>query len=90
MTEVVKIDASLGALAVEVVGYSDPVIFLHSLVVDRRSWRCQRDASARSHRLALVDGPGHEQNGHPNRKCTMDDECADAAVAVLDAFELGC
>jgi pimeloyl-ACP methyl ester carboxylesterase len=81
--EVIRIDTSVGPLAVEVVGHGRPVVFWHSLFVDRRSWRSQRDALADRFRPVLIDGPGHGQSGHPDRRYSMD-ECADAALTVID------
>jgi pimeloyl-ACP methyl ester carboxylesterase len=83
--EIISIDTSVGSLAVEATGQGPPIVFWHSLFVDRRSWNAQRDALASMHRVVLIDGPGHGESRHPDRKYTLED-CAAAALTVLDAL----
>ncbi|QDD96955.1 alpha/beta fold hydrolase [Roseomonas mucosa] len=56
-----------------------------SLFTDGAMWRSQVDAlTAVGWRTLTVDPPGHGRSASPRRRFTMD-ECADAALTVLDA-----
>jgi pimeloyl-ACP methyl ester carboxylesterase len=85
--KVMSMDTAVGSLAVEATGQGPPIVFWHSLFVDRRSWNAQRDLLADTHRVVLIDGPGHGQSGHPDTRYTLED-CAGAALTVLDALEI--
>jgi pimeloyl-ACP methyl ester carboxylesterase len=85
--EIVSIETSLGTLAVEATGHGPPLVFWHSLFVDRRSWNAQRDFLADRFRVVLIDGPGHGESSHPDRTYTLED-CAEAALAVLDRLDI--
>jgi 3-oxoadipate enol-lactonase len=84
------VNTILGPLYVDGHGESDqPTAFLWpSLFTDHRMWRHQiaplREAGWRT--LAL-DPPGHGRSPGPGRGFTMD-ECAQAAIEVLDASDV--
>jgi pimeloyl-ACP methyl ester carboxylesterase len=83
MDEQHRIDTPVGALAVRVCGSGPPAVLWHSLFVDDRSWDPMAPALAQQRRVVIITGPGHGTSGDPGRRYTMD-ECAAAAVAVLD------
>ncbi|WP_346731957.1 alpha/beta fold hydrolase, partial [Sphingomonas sp. GC_Shp_2] len=77
----------LGPLYVDERGSPDqPVALLWpSLFTDHKMWRGQVPAlHASGWRTLALDPPGHGRSPYPGRGFTME-ECADAAVQVLDA-----
>lgn len=89
-----SVDASLahvstrvGSLAVEEAGSGPPVLLWPSLFCNRSMWRHQREALVGRYRLLLIDPPGHGDSGPPRAPYTLDD-CAAAALEVLDAYEV--
>ena len=81
------VSTRVGSLAVEETGSGPPVILWPSLFTDRSMWRHQRAALEERYRLLLVDPPGHGDSGPPRDDYDLDD-CATAAVEVLDAFDV--
>lgn len=81
------VSTRVGSLAVEETGSGPPVLLWPSLFTNRTMWRHQRAALEERYRLLLVDPPGHGDSGPPRDDYTLDD-CATAAVEVLDAFEI--
>ncbi|QNO37431.1 alpha/beta fold hydrolase [Protaetiibacter sp. SSC-01] len=80
------IPTPLGRLRVQVQGEGPATAVLwHSLYVDDRSWDRVAPELARDRRLVRITGPGHGESDPPSRDYTLDD-CADAALAVLDAL----
>lgn len=58
MASHLQIVSGRAALAAELVGNGDPVVFLHANVGDRRMWRTQRDAVAGTNRAIVYDRRG--------------------------------
>lgn len=84
------IDTILGPLHVDAQGNPDePTALLWpSLFTDHRMWRHQiAPLRAAGWRTVALDPPGQGQSPGPGRDFTMD-ECATAAVQVLDAMEV--
>ena len=75
----------LGPLAVRTVGTGPAALLWHSLFADGRSWDGVVPALAARRTCHVVDGPGHGASPGPDRRFTLE-ECADAAVAVLDGL----
>jgi pimeloyl-ACP methyl ester carboxylesterase len=83
---VVKTD--LASLYVESTGAGPAILCWPSLFCDGRTMRSQVDALSIDHRVLVVDGPGHGRSGSPRQPFSLE-ECADAAVRVLDAAGIG-
>lgn len=84
--EDVRIDTRIGALHVEQRGAGPlTVLCWPSLYCDARTLDPIVEDLARDHRVLVVDGPGHGGSATSPRRFSMDD-CADAAVEVLDAL----
>jgi len=81
------VSTRVGSLAVEEAGAGPPVLLWPSLFCNRSMWRHQRQALEGRYRLLLVDPPGHGDSGPPRAPYSLDD-CAAAALEVLDAFEV--
>ena len=87
-TSMTSVPTRLGPLRVETVGSGPPAVLWHSLFVDSTTWVRVRQPLASVRRLLLVDGPGHGRNPPVARRYTLDD-CAGAAIDVLDHFRIG-
>jgi pimeloyl-ACP methyl ester carboxylesterase len=87
-TSVTSVPTRLGPLRVETAGAGPPAVLWHSLFVDSTTWVRVRGPLASMRRLLLVDGPGHGDNPPVGRRFTLD-ECAGAAIDVLDHFRIG-
>ena len=83
-TSSVTVETDLVPLHVESTGVGDAILCWPSLFCDGRTMRPLVDALARDHRVLVVDGPGHGRSGSPRRAFSLED-CADAALRVLDA-----
>jgi pimeloyl-ACP methyl ester carboxylesterase len=77
------VPTSLGRLNVSLVGSGPPALLWHSLWVDSGSWGPLVDSLGAHRQVVLVDGPGYGGSDPIHRDFTLDD-CADAAVEVLD------
>ncbi|HQR80739.1 MAG TPA: alpha/beta hydrolase [Actinomycetota bacterium] len=62
-------------------------VLWHSLFVDERTWQRVLPDLAQHRRLVVITGPGHGLSTDPGHRYSMDD-CADAALEVLDALEV--
>ncbi len=82
-----RIDTSLGGLYVDAHGEGEPVVLWHSLLCDGGMWRLVEPALAERYRVISIDGPGHGRSAPIHAPFTLED-CADAAVEVLDALEV--
>lgn len=78
----------VGPLYVRSVGAGPPTLLWHSLFVDGHSWDRLVAAFPGERRWLVVDGPGHGASPGPGHRFTLDD-CAAAAVEVLDAVGIG-
>lgn len=74
--------------AYEKLGSGSPIILLHGLLMDRSMWDRQVEALRGSHRVVVVDAPGHGES--PTRRVgfTLEDE-ADALAKFADTISLG-
>jgi pimeloyl-ACP methyl ester carboxylesterase len=80
----------LGPLAVRRHEGSGPWLVLwHSLFLDGRSWDRVLPALTRLRSVLVIDGPCHGDSPGPMRRFSLD-ECADAALEVLDHFGVSC
>ncbi|MEU0859348.1 alpha/beta fold hydrolase [Streptomyces griseofuscus] len=81
------IPTSLGLLNVRVGGRSTgpAMVFWPSLMMDGAMWRFQYEHFAPTHRVVLVDSPGHGRSDALRRIIDLK-ECADALVEILDAL----
>jgi pimeloyl-ACP methyl ester carboxylesterase len=82
---VTSVPTRLGPLRVETAGSGPPAVLWHSLFVDSTTWARVRQPLTSARRLLLIDAPGHGHNPPAARRFTLDD-CAGAAVDVLDHF----
>ena len=87
MATTVTVPTGLGPLAVRRLGSGPPVVLWHSLFVDGHSWDGVVPALAAAHNVHVIDGPCHGASPGPGRRFTLE-ECAGAAVAVLDHLSL--
>ena len=81
------IPTGVGNLAVHVTGSGPPTVLWHSLFVDSTTWAPLRSHLVAHRRLISIDGPGHGASTAVQRRFTLE-ECAAAAVAVLDALDV--
>ncbi|MFF3139859.1 alpha/beta fold hydrolase [Streptomyces mirabilis] len=83
------IPTSLGLINVRVGGRSDgpAMVCWPSLMMDGTMWQYQYEHFAPTHRLVLVDSPGHGKSD-ALRKIIDLKECADALVEILDALDI--
>lgn len=82
-----RVPTALGSLAVSVSGppEGEAVVLWPSLLMDHTLWASQVEAlPGAGYRCLALDPPGHGLSSDLVRTFTLD-ECADAAVAVLDA-----
>jgi pimeloyl-ACP methyl ester carboxylesterase len=87
-TSVTSVPTRLGPLRVKTAGSGPPAVLWHSLFVDSTTWMRVQGPLASVRRLLLVDGPGHGDNPPVGHRFTLD-ECAGAAIDVLDHFRVG-
>ena len=84
---ITMVPTKLGTLRVDASGTGRPAVLWHSLFVDSRSWNRVRAALGESRRLFMIDGPSHGGSASMTRRFTLD-ECAGAALDVLDHLEI--
>jgi pimeloyl-ACP methyl ester carboxylesterase len=58
MTSIHRVTSGRAALAAEIVGSGDPVVFLHANIGDRRMWRAQLDSIGATHKAIAYDRRG--------------------------------
>jgi pimeloyl-ACP methyl ester carboxylesterase len=81
------VPTKVGTLRVDASGTGRPAVLWHSLFVDSRSWNRVRAPLGQSRRLFMIDGPSHGGSAPVTRRFTLD-ECAGAALDVLDHLEI--
>lgn len=85
----VKVDTAVGSLAVYDSGKPNPsthdsvLVLWPSILADHRIYLKQLAAWKRTHRVILIDGPGHGASGPAPGAFTME-SCADAQAQILD------
>jgi 3-oxoadipate enol-lactonase len=79
------IATNVGSLHVEERGRGPAVLCWPSLYADARSLDTVATALAPTHRVLVVDGPGHGKSEAVTRPYSIDD-CADAGMEILDAL----
>jgi pimeloyl-ACP methyl ester carboxylesterase len=84
---VTMVPTKLGTLRVAASGSGRPAVLWHSLFVDSGSWSRVRAELGESRRLFMIDGPSHGGSTPMTRRFTLD-ECAGAALEVLDHLEI--
>ena len=84
----VTVPTRVGSLHVEITGSGPPAVLWHSLFVDSATWNRVRAPLAAERRLVLIDGPNHGGSPPVRRPFTLED-CAEAAVEVLDHLGIG-
>jgi pimeloyl-ACP methyl ester carboxylesterase len=84
---ITMVPTRLGTLRVDASGTGRPAVLWHSLFVDSATWNRVRVALGESRRLFMIDGPSHGGSAPMTRRFTLD-ECAGAALDVLDHLEI--
>ncbi|MFD9894962.1 alpha/beta fold hydrolase [Amycolatopsis sp. NPDC059027] len=84
------IPTSLGLINVRTGGRTDgpAMVCWPSLMMDGTMWRYQYEHFAPTHRLVLIDSPGHGKSDALRKIIDLRD-CADALVKILDALGIG-
>jgi pimeloyl-ACP methyl ester carboxylesterase len=81
--------AETGRIHYRELGAGEPtLLFIHGWGGSMDFWRANTPALAATRRVLLLDLPGHGLSDVPTTDCTIG-RCAEAAVAVLDAAEVG-
>lgn len=83
------IPTSLGLVNVHVGSRSDgpAIVFWPSLMMDGTMWQYQYEHFAPTHRVVLIDSPGHGKSDALRKIIDLKD-CSDAVVEILDALEI--
>ncbi|WP_449487813.1 alpha/beta fold hydrolase, partial [Streptomyces purpurascens] len=81
------IPTSLGLINVRVGGRSDgpAMVCWPSLMMDGTMWQYQYEHFAPTHRVVLIDSPGHGKSDALRKIIDLKD-CSDALVEILDAL----
>jgi 3-oxoadipate enol-lactonase len=77
------IPTSVGPLAVWERGTGSALVLRHGIFFDHRMWATQAGALAKTHRVILIDAPGHGESGDVGRAYSLADD-ARATLEVLD------
>ncbi len=82
-----RIATVVGELAVLELGEPDaPALVLrHGIFLDRELWRAVADRYASTHRVVLVDAPGHGASGDPGREYSVQED-ARASIQIMNAL----
>ncbi|MBX9471565.1 alpha/beta fold hydrolase [Microcella sp.] len=82
-----RIPTDVGELAVLELGHPDaPVLVLrHGIFLDRELWRPIGERYASTHRVVLIDAPGHGASGDPGREYSVQDD-ARASIQIMNAL----
>jgi 3-oxoadipate enol-lactonase len=85
-----RIATVLGEINVHLVGTGPAMVCWPSLMMTGQMWRGQVDHFASSHKMVLIDPPGHGESDPLNRYFTLE-ECALCLSQILDQLEVeGC
>src|SRR6266446_7237688 len=82
-----RIATLLGEINVHVVGNGPAMVCWPSLLMTGQMWRGQVDHFASSHKMVLIDSPGHGESDPLNRHFTLE-ECALCLSQILDQLEI--
>jgi 3-oxoadipate enol-lactonase len=82
-----RIATLLGEINVHVVGNGPAMVCWPSLLMTGQMWRGQVDHFASSHKMVLIDSPGHGESDPLNRYFTLE-ECALCLSQILDQLEI--
>lgn len=82
------IETTVGFLHVELRGQGPTIVCWPSLYCDARTLDPLVDDLARDYEVLVIDGPGHGGSSASPGSCSLED-CAAAAIQVLDALGLG-
>ncbi|MFB7600003.1 alpha/beta fold hydrolase [Streptomyces sp. NPDC056160] len=84
------IPTSLGLINVRVGGRADgrPMVFWPSLMMDGTMWEYQYEHFAPTHRVVLIDSPGHGKSDALRKIIDLKD-CSTVLVEILDALDIG-
>ncbi|WP_037854855.1 alpha/beta fold hydrolase [Streptomyces sp. NRRL S-340] len=84
------IPTSLGLINVRVGGRADgrPMVFWPSLMMDGTMWEYQYEHFAPTHRVVLIDSPGHGKSDALRKIIDLED-CSTVLVEILDALGIG-
>lgn len=77
------IPTRVGLLAVWERGNGPALVLRHGIFFDHTLWTHQAEALARTHRVVLIDAPGHGESGDPGGRYTLADDSL-ATLEVLD------
>ena len=82
-----RIATDVGELAVVEFGRTDaPAVLLrHGIFLDRELWRPIAERYASTHRVVLIDAPGHGASSDPGRAYSVQED-ARASIQVMDAL----
>jgi len=83
------IPTSLGLINVRIGGRSDgpAMVFWPSLMMDGTMWQYQYEHFAPTHRIVLIDSPGHGKSDALRKIIDLKD-CSDALVEILDTLDI--
>ena len=82
-----RIATLLGKINVHIVGNGPAMVCWPSLLMTGQMWRGQVDHFAISHKMVLIDSPGHGESDPLNRHFTLE-ECALCLTQILDQLEI--
>jgi 3-oxoadipate enol-lactonase len=82
-----RIRTLLGEINIHVVGNGPAMVCWPSLLMTGLMWRGQVDHFASSHKMVLIDSPGHGESDPLNRYFTLE-ECALCLSQILDQLEI--
>src|SRR6267378_2615026 len=82
-----RIATLLGEINVHVVGNGPAMVCWPSLLMTGQMWRGQVDHFSSSHKMVLIDSPGHGESDPLNRYFTLE-ECALCLSQILDQLEI--
>jgi 3-oxoadipate enol-lactonase len=82
-----RIATVLGEINVHLVGTGPAMVCWPSLMMTGQMWRGQVDHFASSHKMVLIDPPGHGKSDPLNRYFTLE-ECALCLSQILDQLEI--